>query len=167
MIRDIEKIEGKVAELAKVLDGQRRGFSLAIIEEIESGLTQLRLKAGGLGLLDRPAPRAVEEVRRELEDARRQHGLQHDVPHFGARDTSDRHWHAIGEQLEETARGVLHRDPSWAGILCEEVGEALRERNPIALRAELLQVAAMAIAWVDKLDAEAAEPGPVTAGGAA
>lgn len=40
----------------------------------------------------------------------------------------------------------------WAHILFEEVREALAESDPAKLRAELLQVAAVAVAWVEAID---------------
>lgn len=42
--------------------------------------------------------------------------------------------------------------PLWAPILLEEVFEALAEDDPERLRAELVQVAAVAAAWVEALD---------------
>ena len=41
---------------------------------------------------------------------------------------------------------------SYLDILLEEVFEAAAENGTDALRAELLQVAAVAVAWVEKLD---------------
>lgn len=41
---------------------------------------------------------------------------------------------------------------SWDGILLEEVFEALAESNPAKLRAELVQVAAVAAAWIEAID---------------
>lgn len=41
---------------------------------------------------------------------------------------------------------------TYAQILLEEVGEALAEDSEARLRAELIQVAAVAVAWVEKLD---------------
>jgi hypothetical protein len=41
---------------------------------------------------------------------------------------------------------------SWADILREEFHEALAESDPAALRAELIQVAAVAVAWVENID---------------
>lgn len=41
---------------------------------------------------------------------------------------------------------------TYAHILEEEVAEALAEEDPIALREELLQVAAVAVAWVEAID---------------
>lgn len=43
---------------------------------------------------------------------------------------------------------------TWLHILDEEVREAFAEKNPEALRAELVQVAAVAVAWVEYLDRE-------------
>lgn len=48
------------------------------------------------------------------------------------------------------------RDPDhrldWAGILLEEVYEALAEADPARIREELVQVAAVACAWVAAID---------------
>lgn len=43
---------------------------------------------------------------------------------------------------------------TWREILLEEVWEAMSEADRAALRIELLQVAAVAVAWVEKLDRE-------------
>lgn len=45
---------------------------------------------------------------------------------------------------------------TYALILNEEVAEAFAEKDPHLLREELIQVAAVAVAWVEKLDREAA-----------
>ena len=41
---------------------------------------------------------------------------------------------------------------TWADILREEFHEALAESDPVLLRAELIQVAAVAAAWVEAID---------------
>lgn len=46
-------------------------------------------------------------------------------------------------------------DTYWATILGEEFGEACQdalEANPVGLREELIQVAAVAVAWIEALD---------------
>lgn len=49
---------------------------------------------------------------------------------------------------------------TWRLILSEEVAEAYAEKDPIKLRAELIQIAAVATAWVEAIDRRpAAEPG--------
>lgn len=47
-------------------------------------------------------------------------------------------------------------DITYADILLEEVAEALATGDPKQLRTELIQVAAVAVAWVEKLDREEA-----------
>jgi hypothetical protein len=44
---------------------------------------------------------------------------------------------------------------SWADILREEFHEALAESDPQQLRAELVQVAAVAVAWIESIDRSA------------
>lgn len=44
---------------------------------------------------------------------------------------------------------------TWRHILSEEFAEALAEADPVRLRAELIQVAAVAVAWVEKIDRDA------------
>lgn len=41
---------------------------------------------------------------------------------------------------------------TWRHVLLEEVYEALAETDPAALRTELIQVAAVAAAWVEAID---------------
>lgn len=41
---------------------------------------------------------------------------------------------------------------TWRHVLSEEFAEALAERDPAKLRAELIQVAAVAVAWVEAID---------------
>lgn len=40
----------------------------------------------------------------------------------------------------------------WLDVLFEEVAEAFAESDPARLRAELIQVAAVAVAWVEAID---------------
>jgi hypothetical protein len=44
---------------------------------------------------------------------------------------------------------------TWTSILLEEVYEALTETDPEKLRKELVQVAAVATAWIENLDRKA------------
>lgn len=46
---------------------------------------------------------------------------------------------------------------TWRLILVEEVREALAESNPMDLRDELVQVAAVATAWIEALDRRGVE----------
>jgi hypothetical protein len=99
----------------------------------------------------------LTEVYEELDNGRRKHGVQHELPSFGEGPRGSKRWTLAGDSLEEFSRRYLDEDPSWAAILGEEVGEALQERDPVKLRAELVQVAAMAVGWISKLDNEDSE----------
>jgi hypothetical protein len=48
-----------------------------------------------------------------------------------------------------------HGIGTWRHILEEEVAEAFAESDPAKLRAELIQVAAVAAAWVESIDRRA------------
>lgn len=49
-------------------------------------------------------------------------------------------------------RAFERNEGTWGHILSEEVYEALAESDPVRLRAELLQVAAVAQAWCEAID---------------
>jgi hypothetical protein len=57
----------------------------------------------------------------------------------------------------ESARDMCERRfaagiGTWKDILAEEVAEAHAETDPALLRAELIQVAAVAVAWIEAID---------------
>lgn len=74
------------------------------------------------------------------------------------------------DYVADTARVECQRMASvgrvtWRHILVEEIAEALAEDDPDKLREELIQVAAVAVNWVESIDRRAA--GLNTASGAA
>lgn len=46
--------------------------------------------------------------------------------------------------------------PTWMHLVREEVAEAFAEMDPERLREELVQVAALCVSWVEKIDARGA-----------
>ncbi len=48
---------------------------------------------------------------------------------------------------------------TWRHILAEEFTEALAQDNPARLRVELVQVAAVAVAWIEAIDRRSAAAG--------
>jgi NTP pyrophosphatase (non-canonical NTP hydrolase) len=63
----------------------------------------------------------------------------------------------LGEEFGEVCKAWLERrdDHTYAAVLGEEFGEVCKawlERDTDALRAELIQTAAVAVAWVEELD---------------
>lgn len=59
----------------------------------------------------------------------------------------------IATEVTDTA--ALNGNVTWTDILLEEVFEALAEDDPARLRAELIQVAAVAAQWVEAIDSRA------------
>ncbi|WP_179210861.1 hypothetical protein [Cellulomonas iranensis] len=55
----------------------------------------------------------------------------------------------------ETDHAASHGAVTFRDILLEEVFEALAEADPTALRTELVQVAAVAVQWIEAIDARA------------
>lgn len=65
----------------------------------------------------------------------------------------------------DTIESTLRRDyedfedeaglPTWAHLVREEVAEAFKETDPTLLTNELLDVAALCVAWVEKIEARA------------
>lgn len=51
-----------------------------------------------------------------------------------------------------TQSAALEERLTWAHVLQEEFTEALAEVEPLPLRAELVQVAAVAVAWIEAID---------------
>lgn len=83
----------------------------------------------------------------------------HDIPevvriHYAFRA---QRWKEINAQRAGNGCEVKYRLPAasctaWEGVLLEEVYEALAESDPVRLREELVQVAAVATAWIEAID---------------
>lgn len=74
-----------------------------------------------------------------------------------------RTWEAIAKLACD--RATREGTCTWAHVLDEEAAEALAETDPVKLRAELIQVAAVALHWASNLDRRGASPGdgnPIT-----
>ncbi|MEU7904252.1 hypothetical protein [Actinoplanes sp. NPDC049118] len=68
------------------------------------------------------------------------------------------HWYAADAALarKECEEAAETGSLSWRHILLEEVAEATAEAGPENLRRELIQVAAVAVAWAEAIDRRAA-----------
>jgi len=55
----------------------------------------------------------------------------------------------VRRQVQAAAK---HGTTTWHGVLAEEFHEAAAANAPCVLRAELVQVAAVAVAWVEAID---------------
>lgn len=65
---------------------------------------------------------------------------------------------------QETDRLADEQVLTWKDVALEEVAEAFAESDPARLRAELIQVAAVAARWVEDIDRRAGEQAAVPAG---
>jgi len=62
------------------------------------------------------------------------------------------HYLELGIALDSMGRSRQDEIPMcWADILIEEVGEALSEMDPEKLKTDLIQVAAVAVSWVESI----------------
>lgn len=89
----------------------------------------------------------LREVARERASQHRKWGQQ-DHPN----GTGSAFAQVAQEARENCAAAFAQGDGTWRDILVEEVYEALAESDPALLRAELVQVAAVAAAWIEAID---------------
>lgn len=59
-----------------------------------------------------------------------------------------------GVYRDRNDQAEVQDELDWTGILLEEVYEALAESDRERIRAELVQVAAVAVAWIEDIDSE-------------
>jgi len=92
----------------------------------------------------------VDEIRRERNRQDVKWGEQNhpDGTGSGAPDAAFEARRARNACQHAAKRGAV----TWRHILREEFAEAMAEDDPTALRAELVQVAAVAVAWVEAID---------------
>lgn len=106
---------------------------------------------------------ADERQRQEVKWGQQNHPDRFSVGYNATADACDLRDYAIKADRWKVvnAARVAHRNrfgtPSdrnaaWDGVLLEEVYEALAESDPAKLRTELVQVAAVAVAWIESID---------------
>lgn len=111
--------------------------------------------------------KVLTEVAAERQRQTDKHGNQADLPN----GTGAGHWHQMdnyyirrhgirNDDLAEWAKARTDQASRSQGdgsvtfehILTEEWAEAIAESDPCALRAELIQVAAVAVQWIEAID---------------
>lgn len=104
-------------------------------------------------VLDGPRARVLSDVHGEREAQDEKWGPQNHPDGTGSRD------YAGMADEARTACDDKHKSGrgTWADILKEEFYEALAESDPVRLRDELIQVAAVAVSWVEAIDRRGAE----------
>jgi hypothetical protein len=69
------------------------------------------------------------------------------------RDGTGHNYERARESYRNACQAAFAEDVgTWADVWLEEVFEALAETNPYKLREELIQAAAVAVAWVEAID---------------
>ncbi|MEU5991267.1 nucleoside triphosphate pyrophosphohydrolase [Spirillospora sp. NPDC047418] len=91
--------------------------------------------------------RVLADVRAEREAQDRMWGVQEFPDGSGPEYIED-----AEEAKQECATAYQRGELTWRHILTEEFFEALAESDPAALRAELVQTAAVAVKWIESLD---------------
>lgn len=90
----------------------------------------------------------LDEVREERARQHAKWGLQ--THRDGTGGASEQLAAAVAKAVCDAA--LRAKDCTWALILNEEVREAFAETDAAKLRAELIQVAAVAVQWVEAID---------------
>lgn len=100
--------------------------------------------------MSKTTPAVLCEVAAERERQDRKWGEQNHPDGTAAVFALDRDMWT--ELVEDNA---AYGQSEWAPILMEEVAEALAEVDPAKLRRELVQVAAVAVSWIEAIDRRA------------
>lgn len=96
--------------------------------------------------------RTVDVVTDVESERRRQITLWGDQSHpDGTFATDESRWQRDSDR-SQTMVAMHYGTLTWRHILQEEVSEAFAEEDAHLLRAELIQVAAVAVAWVEDID---------------
>lgn len=96
-----------------------------------------------------PTTEILDDLIAEIGRAEAKFGRQYDVPDGTGGVAAGM---AADDACEDCQDAFAAGLGTWRHILQEEVFEALAEGDPAKLRVELLQVAAVALRWVDAID---------------
>lgn len=98
--------------------------------------------------------RVLADITAEREAQHAAWGVQHRLP-----DGTGPQWATQADAARRRCEHAAARAHlAWRHILLEEVAEALAENDPARLRAELIQVAAVAVQWIQAIDQRPAPP---------
>lgn len=92
--------------------------------------------------------RVLADITAEREAQHTIWGVQHHIP-----DGTGPQWTSLAETARRECEHASETGRlSWRHVLVEEVAEALAENDPARLRYELVQVAAVAVQWIQAID---------------
>jgi hypothetical protein len=164
----LERLEELASELADAREAQARAERL--LSDVCEALDKEREKRVTSEIrLDAAEARQSSVLRASVEDApelleicterNRQRGMghldAHDMPDGTGADKPPLEtgsWVSSGTVMRHVCeRAFREGRGTWAHVLLEEVAEAIDETDPDRLRAELIQVAAVAVRWSRRL----------------
>ena len=91
--------------------------------------------------------KVLNDVRTERVSQDAKWGIQHH-PDGTSEDNK-----MYADLAKQRCEAMVRQDAlSWRDILDEEVAEAYAETDPVKLRAELVQVSAVVVAWIEDID---------------
>lgn len=156
-----------------LLPGDRRGVVIGPADGCSAGILAVEVEVpastttiltasdyltavDGAGTATPPETAALAEVAAERCRQDKKWGEQNHPDGTGGR---------VGEALAHYLRAFCDQEHgagfgTWASILAEEVGEAFAEDDAVALRGELVQVAAVAVNWIGAIDRRGAPNEP-------
>jgi hypothetical protein len=131
------------------------GMELRSLRSCVADLLRQAANAETVTVIAGPTRRVLDEVYAERAHQDAKWGVQDHRDGTGPQVEILAAWSAAS--LATVARDNCQRQAemgivSWLDVLGEEVAEALAEDDPAKLRAELVQVAAVAAAWVEAID---------------
>lgn len=93
----------------------------------------------------------LAEVQRQVEKRGEQNHA--DISRYDHAPSARSEYGSRANRWKEANDGrAKYGNTAWDGVLLEEVYEALAEEDPARIRAELVQVAAVAVNWIGAID---------------
>ncbi|MFJ2174366.1 NUDIX hydrolase [Streptomyces sp. NPDC087851] len=129
---------------ALTMEAGAKGLGKAAAAEV---LRHIADQWGGL-----PEHQATRKVLAEIAGERRRQDDKFGVQNHPDGTGLSVYQHSARRYQDHAARAAASGTLAWRDVLLEEAHEALAESDPARLRAELLQVAAVATAWVEAID---------------
>ncbi|MEU0808759.1 hypothetical protein [Streptomyces sp. NPDC005970] len=128
---------------------------------VDAGDLAWRLEQAGHQLPDEETPAPADPTRTVLDEVHAER--QRQDARWGQQNHPDGtglpiYQHSARRYRDHTERAAASGHLAWRDVLLEEVHEALAEADLGKLRAELVQVAAVAVCWAQAIDRRAAAP---------
>lgn len=142
-----------------IRDTATAALAAADADDHANGIRRVRVEGSTAGVLNEVSE---ERVRQESKWGEQNHpnGTGPEYVCWPAVASASNTYENLANRAKtSTDTAAEHGGLTYADIFLEEVFEAMAESDPAKLRAELIQCAAVAAAWVEKIDRDAATDG--------